>query len=153
MNKKVEAVIKETRNLIRKAVKVRDKLTKEEIEDLRVELGEIRARLVFDVMGSANSAKISAELKKDNLEGSEFNRYFKGYSGKEYTDASGVTKKYTASVAESVSRKALHSKGTPYYKAKKEFLEAKAFLDQLHQILKSIDQLSNGLSSITKSQN
>lgn len=147
----VHKLITEADKLLKQAAKPnRDKLTKEEIEDLRTDIAINRSRMVTEVLLPAANARSAADLAMNALEGKEFIRYFKGYSGKEYKDASGTTKKYTASVAESVARKALHAKGTPYYKAKEHYHDCKDFEGNMYQLLKSIDQVTNALSAVSK---
>lgn len=144
-------LLKEAKKLLEKAAKPnRSKLTKEEIEDLRTDISVNRARLVDDVLLVVSNNRSAAELKMDSLEGAEYVRYLKSYSGKPYTDASGSEKKYTASAADSLARKALHAEGTKFYKAKQEFFKWRDEEKAMFQLLKAMDQVANALSAITK---
>lgn len=136
--------------LVDNCVDARDRLSKEEIEELRVKVGIVRLHLSADVLGPASNIRSKAELAMDAMEGPEFMRYFKAYSGKEYKDANKQSKKMTASIAESAARKAMKAEGEPFYKLKETWLYAKDFESQLYQIFKALDQISNSLAAVSK---
>lgn len=147
----------EIRDLLSK-VKNRAHLTQDEINELRVDIVVARAQLLDSVFPEITSNRTSKELVMDDLEGREFARYFRMFldatikdnNGDDVTDAKGEPKKYTASVAESLARKALNKSGTAYYNAKKEFLQAKELESEIYQLFKAIDQISNALSTLKK---
>ncbi len=134
------------------------KMTSEEVEYLRVELATARAIAVQEVFVPATNKLLAAELKAGHLEGTYFVKYFKAYldldmtneEGQPILDGRGKTKKYSATVAESMARKGIHVEGTPYYKAKAEYQAAKDFVSQLYQLFKAVDQVTNSLAAITK---
>ena len=154
---KIDPLLSKLSRLLEQASN-RSKLTVDEVQELRANLSSTKAVIVDKIFPMVSTKRMQTELYMDEIEGKEFSKYFKGYltsnvtdnEGNPILDAKGNPKKYTASIAESFARKALHAKGTPYYKAKKAFLEAKKEEQKLYQLFKAVDQVTNSLSAITK---
>lgn len=154
---KTHPLLTELSKLLKRA-KDREGLTVEQIQELRADLSSTKGIIVDTLFPIVSSKRISTELLMENLEGKEFVRYLKGFmsatildeNDEPILDAKGNPKKYTASIAESLARKALHAEGTPYYKAKKNYLEAKNEEYRFYQLFKAVDQVTNSLSTISK---
>ena len=142
--------IDKAKELALKSVKARESLTKEELEDLRLNITLVRTFLALETLTNASENRIVAELALEGIEGKEFTNYFKAYSGREYVDAKGDKKYYTASIAESLARKAMKTEGVNYHNKMKALLEAKQYESMVYQLLKSLDQISNALSAVSK---
>ena len=133
--------------LFRLAKMDRSKMTKEELENLRMDMSFLRLEMVGETFLAITQERAAAELLEQSVEGPEFKKMFIGYTN-EINPSTG--KKYTASVAESIARKAVRAAGTGWYEAKQRYDKAKAVESMMYQLFKSVDNACHSLSVISK---
>lgn len=134
-------------DLFRLAKMDRSRMTKDELENLRMDMSFLRLQMVGDTFLTITQERAAAELLEQSVEGPDFKKMFIGYTN-EVNPSTG--KKYTASVAESIARKAVRAEGTRWYDAKQRYDKAKAVESMMYQLFKSVDNACHSLSVISK---
>lgn len=144
---KVVSLLQKADELVNKSITGRNSLTQDEIEDLRLELSQIRYRISRDIIQRASNESALRELETEDEITTQFGKYYKIYS--EAKDDAGKLK-YSKSGAESFARNTYKLKRNPVYTKKTLENEAKSFEKMLYQTLKGLDQVTNALSAISK---
>lgn len=144
---KVVELLKRADNLISKSISGRSSLTQDEIEDLRLDISEVRYRLSREVIQRASNEATYRELEAEAEVTTQFGKYYKIYSEKK--DENGKLM-YSKSGAESFARNTYKLKSNPVFKKRMLESEAKSFEKMLYQTLKGLDQVTNALSVISR---
>lgn len=147
LDETIEELAIEARNLSKESLAV-GSFSKENVEDLRLRVAMCRMRLVQDALYPTARLRSAAELNMDISEGRLFKTYY--LIAKSKKDEESKKNLYTASISESIARKAVKSEGTDYNIAKKDYLKYKDDESMLYQLVKTMDQVGNALSSIVK---
>lgn len=149
--------VTQIKNLILKVVKDRKSLTPEQKADIRLDISTLRFLIVEELMGIISNRASHAELDAEDVFTTEFGKYYNHYVSEK--DETGKNK-HTRSSAESFARntcklkelKTKDGKRIPgkYYEASRIAAEARNEEKKLFQLLKSIEQVTNSLSTMTK---
>lgn len=144
---KVIALLSQADSLIQRSIDGRGSLTQDEIEDLRLEIAEVRYKLSREVLQRASNEASLRELEEEAEVTKQFAKYYKAYSTK--LDDKGKPM-YSRSGAESFARNSYKLKDNPVFARKQLTANAKAFEKMLYQALKGLDQVTNALAAISK---
>jgi len=144
---KVKALLKKADSLIQKSIKGRGSLTQDEIEDLRLEIAEVRYKISREVIQGASNESVLRELEADAEVTKQFGKYYKMYSSIKGEDGKP---EYSRSGSESFARNTYKQLKNPVFSKKMLAADAKSFEKMLYQTLKGLDQVTNALAAISK---